>query len=485
MPTDTANATAMLHGCTTVVIACPAMSRPLMPIATLMPMAMPSLVRQPPPEPNASAELVVAGVPARRTGQRSGILSTVQAPSVEPDLVVDGAPARSLGRRRVLIAFALLGGGAMGGLAMVCGFLALFISLSWPHVEAAGNPAFGINYSCNQAEYLLLEDPALGPAGYVSDNRPGRAEWCAETLGTLLRGTGARYLRLSVEWSQIEPAPGAYDFRLVDALLQEAERNGVRVLFGVGVKGQRHPEFYIPGWVTRGSNLRNRERISDDPFLHDRALEMVRAVVAHVAASPAIDAWSADNEPYVASLRSEEWTLSREFVAEEVRAIRESDPAHRLVSINHGQHFVFDRRWQDALADGDVLAASLYPFRNYEVLGHQFVMPILEIGPLAPNYAYQARSAHDAGKEYWLTEMQAEPWVDGDIRLVSPNNPSPNLTAANFRKNVEYARRSGADRVYLWGAEWWLYEKLRFGDSTWWDLGRDAIARSPGAPSLP
>ena len=384
----------------------------------------------------------------------------------------------------MLIAFAVLGGGALGGLAMVCGFGMLFVSLSWPHVAAAGNPAFGINYSCNQAEYLLLEDPALGPAGYVSDDRPGRAEWCAETLGTLLRGTGAHYLRLSVEWSQVEPAPGMYDFRLVDALLQEAERDGGRVLLGVGVKGQRHPEFYIPPWVSSGSDLRNREVISDDLFLHDSALEMVRAVVAHVAASSAVDAWSADNEPYVASLRSEEWTLSREFVAEEVQAIRESDPARRRVSINHAQHFVFDGRWQDALADSDALAASLYPFRNYEVLGHQFVVPILEIGPLAPNYAYQARTAHDAGKEYWLTEMQAEPWVDGDIRLVSPAKPSPNLTLANFRKNIDYARRSGADRVYLWGAEWWLYEKLQFSDSTWWDLGRDAIAGAP-APHAP
>jgi hypothetical protein len=80
--------------------------------------------------------------------------------------------------------------------------------------------------------------------------------------------------------------------------------------------------------------------------------------------------------------------------------------------------------------------------------------------------------------------MQAEPWVDGDIRLVSPANPSPNLTSANFRKNIEYARRSGAARVYLWGAEWWLYEKLRLGDSTWWDLGRSAIAGAP-APHAP
>jgi len=355
----------------------------------------------------------------------------------------------------------------------------LFIRLSWPHVEPLGNPEFGINFSCNHAEYLLLEDPALGPAGYVSDDRPGRAEWCAETLGALLRGLGARHVRISVEWSHVEPTPGRYDFRLIDALLAEAERSGAKVLLGVGVKAQRHPEFYIPDWVMAKANLTANPEIDRDPYLRERALAMIAATVAHVADSPAIEAWSADNEPYVPSLRAKAWQLSREFVRLERDAIRANDPKARAISINHAQHFIFDRRWKDALADGDALAASFYPFRNVQFLGRNYVIPIAEIGPLAPNYAAQARAAHAVGKPFWITEMQAEPWVEEDLRLVGPDNPSPNLTAANFRKSIEYARRSGADRVYLWGAEWWLFQHQRYGDSTWWDLGRGAINAQP------
>ena len=362
---------------------------------------------------------------------------------------------------------------------VLVGLAWLFVRLSWPHVEPLGNPEFGINFSCNHAEYLLLEDPALGPAGYVSDDRPGRAEWCAETLGTLLRGLGAKHVRISVEWSQVEPKPGEYDFRLIDALVAEADRSGARVLLGVGVKAQRHPEFYIPDWVMAKADLTRGHEIDHDPYLRERALAMIAAVVAHVAGSPAIEAWSADNEPYVPSLRAQDWQLSREFVRLERDAIRANDRQARIISINHAQHFVFDRRWKDALADGEALAASFYPFRNYEILGRNYVIPIAEIGPLAPNYAAQARAAHAVGKPFWITEMQAEPWVDEDLRLVGPRNPSPNLTVANFHKNIEYARRSGADRVYLWGAEWWLFQRQHYGDSTWWDLGRAAIAGDP------
>ena len=381
-------------------------------------------------------------------------------------------------------AFALAGGGATLALAVLIGMQALFVRLSWQHVEPLGNPEFGINFSCNHAEYLLLEDPALGPAGYVSDDRPGRAEWCAQTLGTLLQGLGAKHVRLSVEWSQVEPSEGEYDFRLIDALLAEIERSGARAFVSVGAKAQRHPEFFLPDWATAGMSFEEDAVIDRDPVLRQRALAMVAAVVTHLSASPTIEAWSADNEPYIPSGRAHGWRLSREFVQRERATILANDPARRPVSINQAQHFVTDRRWHDALDDSDALGASFYPFRNYEILGRNYVIPIAEIGFLAPNYAYQARSAHAQGKPFWLTELQAEPWVDEDLRLISPEHPSPNLTPEKFRKAVEYGRRMGADRVYLWGSEWWLYEKEHFNDSTWWDLGRDAIAASQDATRL-
>jgi hypothetical protein len=372
-------------------------------------------------------------------------------------------------RRRVVKAFAGWGAGALACAAVLAGLLFAFVWLSWPHAEAAGNPAFGINFSCDQAEYLLLD------AASSSVDRPGRAEWCAARLDELLAGLGARYVRISVEWSQVEPAPGQYDFSLVDTLLGAAQNRDARVLLTVGVKGQRHPEYYIPQWVLDNSNLKNGETVSDDPFLRSHALAMVDAVVTHVAGNAAIDSWSADNEPYVASPRASNWVLGEDFVREEAQVIRADDPAHRPVVINHAQHFVFDRRWHVALADSDILGTSIYPFRRYEVAGRELIVPILEIGPLQTNYAAQARAAKAAGRDFWITEMQAEPWSD-DIRLISPANPADDLTPAHFQDNIDYARRTGASRVYLWGAEWWLYERDHFGDSTWWDLARSAIS---------
>ena len=379
-------------------------------------------------------------------------------------------------RSTIARAFGIWGSGALLALATLVALQVTFVRLSWPHTEPLGDPEFGINFSCNHAEYLLLEDPAKGDGGFVDDNRPGRAEWCAETLGALIRGLGAKHVRLSVEWNQVEPRQGEYDFRLIDALLAEVNRAGAKALVSVGAKAQRHPEFFIPEWALEGTNLASNAVVDDDPALRQRILAMIAAVVAHTSSSPAIEAWSADNEPYIPSERADGWRFSREFVRDEGEAIRANDPQRRPVSINHAQHFVTDRRWQDALEDADILAASFYPFRNVPILGRMVVIPIPEIGFIAPNYAHQARSARAEGKPFWLTEMQAEPWVDSDIRLVGPANPSPNLTPANFRKAMDYARRTGAERVYLWGSEWWLFQKLHYGDAMWWELARETIS---------
>lgn len=350
----------------------------------------------------------------------------------------------------------------------------IMVELSWPHAEPLGDPEFGVNFACNYAEYLLLEEPG---EPYLPDDRPGRAEWCAGTLGRLHDELGFEHVRISVEWSAVEPREGVFDFATLDALLAEAEGRGIGVLLTVGMKAQRHPEYYIPAWLLDRTEIPAHGVPSDNPDVRAAALRMARAVFEHVRGSPAIEAWGAENEPYIPSKRANWWVLGRDYVQELLSMLRE-DPDGRPIVINQGQHHLFDRfeaQWRSAIEDADVVAVSLYPFRNFDVLGRRLVVPIVELGPFVPNYAYQAREAHNAGDDYWITEMQAEPWAVRDARLYTPADPSPNLTPAKLERNIDYARRSGASRVYLWGAEWWLMQADRYGDNAWLELGRRAI----------
>lgn len=367
-----------------------------------------------------------------------------------------------------------IGAGAVLAAAALAGQLWLTLHLQWTNREPLADSAIGLNFSCDQAEYLLLEDPAAGPDGHVPDDRPGRAAWCAATLRQILELTGIRLVRLSVAWDEVEPEEGVFDFTSIEAQLDVVREAGATANVSIGMKAQRHPEFYFPAWAVADVELRDGMVVSEVPALRERALRMVEATVRHLAERSEIDSWTAENEGYIASHRARHFSLSRAYVAEVAMTIRRADPLGRPVVINHAQHYVFDRRWRDALADADILGQSMYPRRNYFVGGRQLVIDIMQIGWLMPNYAYQARVAAALGKELWVTELQAEPWTDGDAREIRPDRPSPNLSPEALLGNVGYARRTSAARIYLWGAEWWLYQAERFGDGRWLAAARAA-----------
>jgi hypothetical protein len=379
-----------------------------------------------------------------------------------------------MGHRRRWQAAGILGGAVLA-LVLLAGQLWLTLHLQWTNREPLADSAIGFNFSCDQAEYLLLEEPGAGPDGHAPDGRPGRAAWCAEVLRELIERTGIRLVRLSVQWDEVEPEEGRFDFSVIEAQLDAVRAAGATANVSIGMKAQRHPEFYIPAWALEGVELREWMDLSSVPVLRERALRMVATVAAHLAGRPEIDSWTAENEGYIASHRAHHYHLGRAYVAEVAETIRRADPQGRPVAINHAQHYVYDRRWRDALADADVLAQSMYPRRNGSVLGRP-VVDIMQLGWLMPNYAYQAREARKAGKQFWVTELQAEPWTDGDARLISPERPSRNLSPETMLKNVAYARRTGAERIYLWGAEWWLYQEHRFGDGRWLEAARAAAA---------
>jgi len=49
-----------------------------------------------------------------------------------------------------------------------------------------------------------------------------------------------------------------------------------------------------------------------------------------------------------------------------------------------------------------------------------------------------------------------------------------------FRKNIEFAKNTGIDTFYLWGAEWWYWLKEKQNDSRIWNEARNLfIYRAP------
>ena len=61
-----------------------------------------------------------------------------------------------------------------------------------------------------------------------------------------------------------------------------------------------------------------------------------------------------------------------------------------------------------------------------------------------------------------------------DVRRI-PTYAAASFSPRWFRANVDLARRSGASRVYLWGAEWWAYLRDTRAEPELWEMARDLL----------
>ena len=76
-------------------------------------------------------------------------------------------------------------------------------------------------------------------------------------------------------------------------------------------------------------------------------------------------------------------------------------------------------------------------------------------------------------REIIVVELQAEPWApDGKLTEMTVREQYKTMNPDRFKKIIEYARRTGYDQFYLWGAEWWFWLK-KIGDSSIWDEAKE------------
>jgi hypothetical protein len=328
----------------------------------------------------------------------------------------------------------------------------------WPAKASAGEPLYGADFSCRQAEWL--------------------GEDCRAAYTALLDQLAVKHVRLSAYWDEIEPRPGVYDFSSIDWQIDEAAQRGVGVTLTVGIKGQRAPEFYVPDWALAGRHIADGSSPADYPDIVASSLAYVRATVEHESNRNAIEVWQVDNEPYVHFWRTaHDWSLPSWFVVEEANAIRQSDPTQRPLLITHASWLSTDRTWRQILKTADIVGEAVYTKRQRGPLASNYLFPF-QLGPLTPNLPGQEAAATRLGKSVWISELQAEPFEAPWVELKGAGCDYPTISPELLRNNLALADRSGVERAYLWGAEWWYYCLTQKGDPSMWEAARQAFAIS-------
>lgn len=297
----------------------------------------------------------------------------------------------------------------------------------------------GISFSPTYASYLNLD-------------------W-REVYTAVLTDLKPEKIRLAASWTDIEQTPGRYTFDQTDYMLTQAEQHGSKVLLVVGQKVPRWPECYIPTWAKK---LSREERI-------EKLLDYVEVTVNRYKNHPAVELWQVENEPYISFPFGDCTYFESDAVSREVELVRSLDPNKKIVITDSGELSL----WQKTARSGDILGTTLYrkvgsPFGflwSYDWLPGAF-------------YKFRAWIWGKKPSTFFVAELQAEPWfIEGGPHTTDVNMQREIFSIQDFRNNINFTKKVGASRAYLWGVEWWYWMKKKQGVNEYWETAEELFKR--------
>lgn len=305
-------------------------------------------------------------------------------------------------------------------------FLLLASFLRKGEISPSLNTAYGFSFSPRYAQSLGLD--------------PRESFEAALSLGP-------KIVRLPVYWDNP-------DYEFLDWALEKSAEQSVQTILSIGYRNFRYPECYAPE-DTKNLSLGDFKGVLFDHL---------REVVGHFDSYENLFAWQVENEPFDLPL-FRRWCrhVSSEFISAELEHVKSLDPHHPVV-LNFGGEVLFRPLWSRQTRLADIIGVSFYP-ETRTPLGN-FPVRTYEI-PFSPrNIAAEEKYFAELGKNFWVTEFQAEPWGD---------NP---FTVSDFQRNLEILEKQGGAKVVLfWGVEYWYKERLE-GKDELWEFGL-AILQNP------
>ncbi len=281
-------------------------------------------------------------------------------------------------------------------------------------------------------------------------------------------------VRLGAYWDTIETAPGQYDFSDLDWMLDNMPQES-SVLLTVGMKAPRWPEFFLPAWLRTEVKTPDGGDAAQDPRVREATLRFISEVVRHTRGRANITYWQVENEPLDPS-GPRNWYIDPAFLADEISLVRSLDAGRPIVVSMfvdtsplellppwHGQ---LRDRARSLVSLGDVLGLDVYPVRP---IANSWI----QISLKWPVWVWESRVrelqrlAQTAGKQTWISEAQAEPWLPARLAHTDSapaHYAAPGLTA----RTVDRLHADGFNTILLWGVEYWYMRAERYEDGNWW-----------------
>lgn len=271
-----------------------------------------------------------------------------------------------------------------------------------------------------------------------------------EVYKSLLDDLGVRRFRLSAHWPMVEGDRGKYSFDELDYQMAEANKRNAKVVLAVGRRLPGWPECHDPEWVKNVSILEREQSL----------LLYIEAVVNRYKGYENLAYWQVENEPFLSVFAKENCgDLDTGFLKKEIALVKKLDPDTKVLVTDSGNLGL----WYNAWINGDAFGTSIYLYLWNPTLG--------QVRTVYSPAVYKAKTNlmellfHK--KESLLIELSLEPWLLEPIVDAPIEGQVERMDIGKFNEVVSFAKKTGFEQQYLWGAEWWYWMKSKGHDEYW------------------
>ncbi len=305
----------------------------------------------------------------------------------------------------------------------------LIFLLSQDYFSSKSQPRYGITFSQKQAKDLGLD-------------------WQRAYL-TILDELHIKNLRLSAYWNEIEKDEGLYRWQNTDWMISEASKRNIAITLAVGGRLPRWPECHFPDWAKELNDEARQEKI----------LNYINKTVNRYKNIQSIKTWQVENEPFLSNF-GDCPKPDASFLDKEIALVKMLDT--RPITITDSGELSL---WIPAAKRADIFGTTMYRDTYSEHLKMYIHYP------MEPGFFKLKKNITSwfAKPDKWIViELQAEPWGRIPFQYLPKDEKDKTMNPAKFREMIIFANETGFDEFYLWGAEWWLWEKeTQQNDEMW------------------
>lgn len=287
---------------------------------------------------------------------------------------------------------------------------------------------FGVNFSQKHSQNLGLD-------------------W-KENYLALLDEMKVKDIKLITHWDLIEPKRDSFYFEDLDWQIDRAKERNAKILLVIGMKTGRWPECHLPQWAKGLSKVEQQERV----------LNLIEKIVLRYRENSSIWAFDVENEPLF-PFGECPWR-DKNFLKKEIQKVKSLDTKNRPILISDSGEGSF---WLTTAHLADVVGVTMYQKVWFKEINSYIAYPF-------PPVFYWRKSQIIKKlfkKEVICVELQAEPWCPNLLYDCSMEEQRKTMNLEQFKSNIEFAKKTGFDKFYLWGSEWWYQMKKQGFPQIW------------------